>query len=349
MLGIGIAGIGFMGMTHFRAIQKVRGANVTAICTRSEGKLKGDWRGIRGNFGAPGGVEDLSRIGTHATLQALLDDSRVDLVDICLPTADHASSVILALQSGKHVLVEKPISLSLRDTDRMILAAEKADRLLMVAHVLPFFPEYAFLAEAIRSGEYGDLLGAQFKRIISKPDWSADLSNMERSGGPGVDLHIHDTHFIAAVCGKPDRVTATGRLVDNKYAEYLSTIYRYDDRPDLAITCTGGAISQKARPFVHGFEAYFDRATILYEFATVEGKPHLVQPLSVLTHVGKVRRPQAGSGDPIVAFIGEIQAAVDGVVSGSVCRELSAEVARTALSLCFNEVKAIQTTRSVRV
>ncbi|MEE2752806.1 MAG: Gfo/Idh/MocA family oxidoreductase [Candidatus Latescibacterota bacterium] len=349
MVGIGIVGIGFMGMTHFRAIRKVKGAGVTAVCTRSEQKLKGDWRGIRGNFGDPGEFEDLSLVGTYGSFDDLLADRRVDLVDVCLPTSDHASYVIRALQAGKHVLVEKPISLSLRDADRMIHEAEKAGQLLMVAHVLPFFPEYTFLAEAIRSEKYGKLLGAHFKRIISKPDWSADLSSMERSGGPGVDLHIHDTHFITAFCGKPDRISASGRLVDSRYAEYLATIYRYDNRPDLAITCTGGAISKKGRPFAHGFEAYFDEATVLYEFITMGGQPHLAQPLCVLTHEGNIQSPNLGSKDPVEAFVREIQAAVKGVNSGSVCSELSSEVARTALSLCFNEVKAVQASRSVNI
>jgi predicted dehydrogenase len=349
MIGIGIAGIGFMGMTHYRAIRKVRGARVTAICTRSRKKLQGDWRGIGGNFGDPGGLEDLSKIATNPHLDSFLADPNVDLVDICLPTVDHCAAAIQALRAGKHVLVEKPIALRLRDADRMVREAEKADRLLMVAHVLPFFPEYAFLADCIRSGVYGDLLGAHLKRIISKPDWSADFSNLERSGGPGVDLHIHDTHFIVAICGKPDRVSATGRLIEQKYADYLATIYRFADRPDLAITCTGGAISQKGRSFAHGFEAYFENATVLYEFATLAGKAHLSQPLCVLTADGKMKRPRIGSGDPVVAFTREIQAAIDAVNTGTVCSELSGDVARTALALCFKEVEAVRTSRSVKV
>ncbi len=349
MIGVGIAGIGFMGMTHYRAIRKVRGAAVTAICTRSEKKLNGDWRGIGGNFGDPGGQEKLGKISRHNHLDALLADPLVDLVDICLPTVDHCSATVRALRAGKHVLVEKPIALSLKDADRMVREAEMADRLLMVAHVLPFFPEYAFLAECIRSGDYGKLLGAHFKRIISKSNGSADFANMARSGGPGVDLHIHDTHFITAVFGKPDRISATGRLIDQKYAEYLATIYRFDDRPDLAITCTGGAISQKGRPFAHGFEAYFEDATILYEFATLAGKPHLSQPLCVLTPEGKMKRPRIGSGDPVVAFTREIQAAVDAVKTGSVCPELSGDVARTALALCFKEVEAVKKSGSIRI
>lgn len=349
MVTIGIAGIGFMGMTHYRAIDKVRGGRVTAICTRSKKKLEGDWRGIRGNFGDPGRLEDLGRIARYDRYDEMLKDTSIDLIDICLPTSEHCDAAIRALRAGKHVLVEKPIALSLRDAERMVREAERAERHLMVAHVLPFFPEYAYLADLIASGQHGALQGAHFKRIISQPDWSSDFSNMARSGGPGVDLHIHDTHFICATCGPPDRVSATGRLVDDQYATYIAATYRFGDRPDLAITCTGGAISQKGRPFVHGFEAYFERATVLFEFATVAGKAEVVQPLTVLTADGKARRPRTGSGDPVVAFTKEIQGAVDGVRTNVVVPALSGEVARTALAICFKEVKAIRSGRLVRV
>ena len=51
MVGIGIAGIGFMGMIHYLAARKVAGAKVVALCSRDPKKLAGDWTGIRGNFG----------------------------------------------------------------------------------------------------------------------------------------------------------------------------------------------------------------------------------------------------------------------------------------------------------
>src|SRR5437764_96304 len=81
-----------------------------------------------------------------------------------------------------------------------------ARKLLMVAHVLPFVPEFAYAADAIRSGAHGRLLGAHFKRIISRPDWSAEIADPAKTGGPAVDLHSHDTHFISLVCGVPQRV-----------------------------------------------------------------------------------------------------------------------------------------------
>ena len=61
--------------------------------------------------------------------------------------------------------------------DKLVAAAKKAGKLLMVAHVLPFFPEFKYAAEAVRSKRYGKVVAAHFKRVIAKPDWSADIGD----------------------------------------------------------------------------------------------------------------------------------------------------------------------------
>ena len=349
MVSIGIVGLGFMGMTHYRGIQKVPGAKVGAICTRNKKKLQGDWRGIRGNFGEPGGQENLSGIGKYENIDGLLADSKIDIVDVCLPTDQHCDVAIRAMRAGKHVLVEKPIALRLKDADRMVRVSEEMGKMLMVAHVLPFFPEFAYVKEVIDSGQFGKVKAAHFKRIISSPNWSASLTNMAKSGGPGIDLHIHDTHFILTLFGKPDQVRADGRLVDEQYAEYLSTSYYYADNPNMCITCASGAISQKGRAFTHGFEVYLEDATIVYEFSTLAGQPACTMPLTVLTSDGKTKQPKLGAGDPVVAFTREIQAAVDSVKSGKVNASLSGKNGADALRLCFKEVSSVKSGRIVRV
>ena len=70
------------------------------------------------------------------------------------------------------MLVEKPIALSLEDADRMVRVSEQTGRLMMVAQVLPFFPEFAYLKQVVDGGEYGNVLGAHFKRVISQPNWA---------------------------------------------------------------------------------------------------------------------------------------------------------------------------------
>src|SRR5262249_31439790 len=151
----GIAGIGFMGMIHYLAGQRLRGAAVAALFSRDRKKLAGDWTGIRGNFGPPGTHVDLSSLTRYEDFDQVLADPAIDLVDICTPTHPHAPMALAALAAGKHVLVEKAISLTTHDADQMVQAAQKANKLLMVAHVLPFFPEFRFAAEAIRNGAYG--------------------------------------------------------------------------------------------------------------------------------------------------------------------------------------------------
>lgn len=340
MVRIGIVGIGFMGMIHYLAARKVKGAKVTAICSRDAKKLAGDWRGIRGNFGPPGEKMDLASIKKYPTLDDLLGDPDIDLVDVCNPTHLHAETAMAALRAGKHVLVEKAIALEPREADAMVKAAKKAGKLLMVAHVLPFFPEFAYAAEVIRAEKYGRMLGGHFKRIISKPDWSADIGDAAKTGGPAVDLHIHDTHFIGLICGVPGKVFSSGVARDG-VVEYLTTQYLYGPGGP-AVTCSSGAIALSGRPFVHGFEVYLEKATLVYESGTA--------PLTVLTPDGRAKQPKLKGGTEATAgFTAEIQTAVDAVRSGKEADLLSGQLARDALVLCHKECQSVLSGKSVIV
>src|SRR5262249_40801561 len=170
-----------------------------AIHTRDPRKLAGDWRGVRGNFGPAGTVMDLGKVKRYDRFDDLLADPNIDLVDICTPTNLHELMALAALKAGKHVLGEKAIALETRGADAMVKAARKAGKLLMVAHVLPFVPEFAFADEAIRSGEYGRLLGAHFTRVISRPDWSVDIGDASKTGGRAHDRDDHSTAPIGPV------------------------------------------------------------------------------------------------------------------------------------------------------
>jgi predicted dehydrogenase len=339
MVRIGIAGIGFMGMIHYLAVRKVQGARVVALCSRDPKKLAGDWRGVRGNLGPPGEVMDLADVKKFERLDDMLADPEIDLVDICNPTYLHAEAAVAALRAGKHVLVEKPIALRPEDADSMLEAARQAGRLLMVAQVLPFFPEFAHAADAIRSGRNGRLVAAHFQRVIARPDWSAASASADRTGGPAIDLHVHDTHFIGLVAGVPRAVFSTG-VREGGAVQYLATQYLYGQNGPC-VSCTCGAIAPKARPFVHGFEIYLERATLVHQSGTV--------PLTVLTDDGVVVPDLKGGGDPVEAFTAEIQTAVDGVAAGRVPELLSAQLARDALVMCYKECESVRTGAAVAV
>jgi len=337
---IGIVGLGFMGWIHYLASRRLRGAQLAAVCSRDSKKRAGDWRGIRGNFGPPGEVVDLSGVKKYDRLEAMLADPDIDLIDVCNPTDQHPPSATAALLAGKHVLVEKAIALKPEDADTMVALAKKAGKMLMVAHVLPFFPEFAYAAQAIRGGTHGKLLGGHFKRVISRPDWSADIGDAAKTGGPAVDLHIHDTHFIGLVCGVPAKVFSTG-VIEGDGVAYLTTQYLYGPGGP-AVSCSSGAVAQKGRPFVHGYEIYLEKATLVYESGAT--------PLTVLTADGKAEQPQLeGGGDPITAFATEIQTAVDGIASGKEPDLLSGQLARDALVLCHKEIESVRTGTFVAV
>ena len=340
MVRIGIVGLGFMGMLHYLAARRLRDAQVVAICSRDEAKLAGDWRSIQGNFGPRGEIMDLSGIKKYRTVDEMVADPEIDLIDVCNPTHLHPETAIKALQAGKHVLVEKAIALNTAEADAMLAAAKKAGRLLMVAHVLPFFPEFAFAAQAIRGGAYGKLLGGHFKRVISKPDWSADIGDAAKTGGPAVDLHIHDTHFIGLVAGVPKQVFSVG-VTSGDSVDYLTTSYLYGPGGP-AITCSSGALTMKGRPFVHGYEIYLEKATLVYESGTC--------PLIVLNADGTSEQPKLVGGDEATtAFTAEIQAAVDGVKSGREPDLLSGQLARDALVLCHRECESVRSGKAISV
>jgi predicted dehydrogenase len=345
MVRVGILGIGFMGMTHFHAWQQVRQARVTAICTRDAKKRAGDWRGIQGNLGGPAGQQvDLKGIAAYADWHELLADPKVDLVDICLPTSLHAEAAVAALQAGKHVLCEKPLALEPRQAAKMTAAARTSGKLLMAAQVLPYFPEYGYLLQAARIGRYGQLLGGHFKRIISDPLWIKDFFDPRGAGGPVIDLHIHDAHFIRLLCGMPRAVFSTGRW-RGEVVSFVSTQFLFD-QGQPTITAASGVIDQQGRSFTHGFEVHFEHATLVYDFSVFDNQPTTSVPLTVLERKGKVLRPKLAQGD---AFAAELADAARAVRTGEPPPPLRSEAASDALLLCHLQQQSVRRGKPVRV
>ncbi len=347
MIRVGIAGIGFMGMVHYLSYQKVRSAKVVALCETIQKRLDGDWRDIKGNFGPAGKKMNLKGIAKYDDLDDLLADSNIDVVDVCLPPRFHPDVTIRALKAGKHVFCEKPIALTAKDARRMVAAAQKAKRILMIGHVLPMFPEYGKAYQLIQNGKYGRLMGGSFKRVISDPLWIPNFFDPAAIGGPMFDLHIHDAHFIRLACGMPDSLFTTGRM-RGEVAEYFTTQFVYEDS-DLAVTATSGVINQQGRSFTHAFEIHLERATLLFDFAMIGDKPELLTPFTVLDSKGKVLQPKLGEGDPMVAFEHELKEVARAVQALKASPILDGQLARDAVVLCQKQTQSLQSGRVVRV
>jgi predicted dehydrogenase len=345
---VGLVGVGFMGWIHYLAYKNVQGVKLAAVCTRDPQRLAGDWRGIQGNFGPPGEQVDLSGVAKYSDLAGLLGDPHVDLVDICLPPHLHASASIAALQAGKHVFVEKPMGLTAAECDKMVKAAEKANRQILVGHVLPFLPEYAHARKLIASGKHGQLLGGHFKRVISDPLWLKDFYDQKKVGGPLVDLHVHDAHFIRLLFGMPTAVTSQGRM-RGEVVEYCNTQFQFADR-SLTVSAASGVINQQGRPFTHGFEIHLEKATLFFDFAVLAGGKLLSTPLTVLDGKGHADQPPMPAGDPMLAaFAEEIKEVARCVKSQKSSTLLSGALARDAIVLCHKQQGAVETGKTIKV
>ncbi|MCZ6793616.1 MAG: Gfo/Idh/MocA family oxidoreductase [Planctomycetota bacterium] len=337
-IGVGIVGMGFMGLTHLRAARRLKGAKVLAIVTSDPRKARGDFSGVKGNFGAGGDRESLEGIRIYPDVDTLLADERIGLVDVCLPSYLHARAAVRCLRAGKSVLVEKPMALKASDAQRMLATAKRTRRLLMVAQVLNFFPEFASLAEAVNSRRHGRLLSFHSRRIIAMPTWSDDswFGDPELSGGMVVDLHIHDTDFTVHLFGKPRAVTSHG-LVRGGQIHSIRTVYDLGSRGPL-LSSEAGWVNAPSLAFEHGYDAFFEKATIHYDSSHCP-IPRVYGPRS---H----RNLRLPKGD---AFQKELQAVCDSVKSGRAHPLLSAKSAAVSLSVCLAEQKSVLTGRRVRI
>jgi predicted dehydrogenase len=176
------------------------------------------------------------------------------------------------------------------------------------------------------------------------------MSDFRKLGGWGVDLHIHDNHYIGLLCGVPTGVVARG-LLQEGLVNHVHSQYIYeapDGSPGPAVSCVSGGIAASGLAFAHGFEVYFERATVEYSAGTYGGEWVASRPLSLVSDDGGVSEPELpGGSEWYSAFTDELQAAVDGVAAGESPRVISSELALGALAVCFAEAESIAEGRAV--
>ena len=244
MTGVALLGAGFMASTHATSYAGLEGVDVKLVCGLERDRV--------------GALAE--RLGAEASddWEAAVAAPGVDAVDVCLPTPLHRPVALRALAAGRHVLLEKPIAITLEDADAIGAAAEASGRVLMVGHVLRFFPEIAELRRLLASGELGKPLAATAIRLSPPPDWNDWMLDAERSGGTLVDLAIHDFDVLAAIRGPVRRVharaVADGRhvtaqverergegLVEGSHAMPGS----YPFTAGLRVLCEGGVLEHR--------------------------------------------------------------------------------------------------------
>jgi predicted dehydrogenase len=264
-VNIGVAGLGFMGQTHIRAYAKIPGARLRAVCDTARLLVRGVLPATAGNVGGGKPLRlDLTRVKACANFDDLLGDPGIDLVDICVPTPGHHPLCLAALRAGKHVLCEKPMARTSAQCCDIVAAAAKARGFFMPAMVMRFWPEWAWLKNAIARQTYGKVLAARFRRVSSPPNWSqANYFNGKDSGGALLDLHIHDADFVQFCFGRPRRVFATGATrfsgaIDHVVASYQVTA-------GIPIIAEGSWLMTEGFGFKMEYTVNFEKATADYD------------------------------------------------------------------------------------
>lgn len=190
MIKIGIVGFGRMGRRHYTKYQGIDHAQVTAIADVDVGALR--W------------LAD-PHVARYEDPFEMIDRGLVDAIDVCAPTDAHASLSMSAILAGKHVICEKPMATRSSDAREMCDVARENDRLLLVANVVRYWPEYVRLRKVVEGGELGRLLSLSMVRYRSTPGWT-------RSPLPAsVDLMLHDVDFVVSSLGTPAQLS--GRTV----------------------------------------------------------------------------------------------------------------------------------------
>ena len=334
-MNIGIIGLGMMGRTHYEAYQNIDGAQVVAVADRNPKRAAGDLSGTGGNV-LKGGLNQLpmDRIKGTTNASELIASSDIDIVDVCVPTVEHVQVAIEAIKAGKHVLCEKPLARTLADAEKIAAAARESKGFFMPAMCMRFWPQWAWLKQAIVEKRYGRVLSATFRRVAQMPPgWYKDG---KQSGGAALDLHIHDVDFVQHLFGMPRAVSSRGYAKASGELDHLSTQYVYDDLP--IVTAEGGWVMSDGFGFTMQYTVNFENATADYDL----GREQVLK----LSQGGKTEAIDLGPG---FGYEAELRYFVDCVKKGERPSVVTADDAVRSIKIVEAEVKSAKSGEIVRL
>ncbi|MFI4861529.1 MAG: Gfo/Idh/MocA family protein [Phycisphaerales bacterium JB063] len=258
---VGVVGLGMMGWTHLDVYAKLEGVEVVAVADRATDRLTGKERPGGNIEGQAQGGFDISKVKGYTDAAELIADPNVDVVDVCLPTPAHVPFGLLALENGKHLLMEKPLARTSEDAQKLVDAAQKSGKLAMPAMCMRFWPGWTWLKKAVDEQTYGKVLAANFRRVSSHPQ-GAFYQSGEASGGAALDLHIHDTDFIQHLFGMPKAVTSVGYSKPTDAVDHIITRYHYDGVP--MVVAEGSWALTEGFGFSMRYTVNFEKATATF-------------------------------------------------------------------------------------
>lgn len=168
------------------------------------------------------------------------EKGKLDFVVICLPTFVHKDISVRALRAGFDVLCEKPMALNAEDGRYMCTVAQETGKTLMIGHVLRFSNDFIYISDCIKNGKLGKVRNVKYTTYGTElpqghNNW---FRNAKLSGGPILDVHIHDTDLILWLFGKPTAVSTIAEREDgNICLDSFSSNLIYDNGMYINIQC----------------------------------------------------------------------------------------------------------------
>jgi len=176
---VAILGSGFISEIHLESYHRfVPEAEIVAIYARNPEKAK-----------AMAAKHGIGR--WYDNIDTLLSESGCEVVDICLPNYLHAEATLKAAAAGKHIIIEKPLAVTLEEADSMIEACATANVKLMYAEELCFAPKYERVRHLVKEGAVGEIYMLKQSEKHSGPhtDWFYDIKYS--GGGVLMDMGCH--------------------------------------------------------------------------------------------------------------------------------------------------------------
>jgi predicted dehydrogenase len=338
-VNIAVVGLGFMGVTHLRAYQQVKTAKIVAVCDAVRLPVNGVLQGVAGNIKKSDDIQLGRDVKVFRTLEEVLAEPEVGLVDLCTPTPLHPQQAVAALKAGKNVLCEKPIARTSAAAREIIQSEKTAPGFLMPAMCMRFWPGWSWLKEVAENQTYGKVLSARFRRISEMPGWSkqgtysaagADL------GGALFDLHIHDTDFVQFLFGRPARVFSTGVIDAAGSINHVVTQYVYPGGP--AVCAEGGWLLTKG--FNMGYTIHCEHATLDFDLARGANAMQIIE---------EGKDPRFITYDSGDGYGEEVRYVVECARTGKPPSVVTAGDGLSALEICEAEERSLKTGQVVNL
>lgn len=213
-MNFAIVGCGHIAKKHAEAIEKIEGANLIAVCDK-----------------VPQAMEEyVQKYGAkpYENLAHMLNDPAIDVVNICTPSGLHASIAVAAAKAKKHVIVEKPIALTLEDADLMINTCKENGVKLAVVHPNRFRPVVQELRKLMDEGRFGKLSHAnatvRWNRNQAYYDQAPWRGTKAFDGGVLMNQAIHNLDLLIWLMGDVEEVySMSATRLRNIEAEDVST------------------------------------------------------------------------------------------------------------------------------